>query len=70
MANRIKLLPTSEDVITNSYLTDPGDKIAFVRSWLQPDSRACKLMQTSAPIEAHDAKDYDACRSTLLETFG
>ncbi len=36
-----------EDVISNSFVTDDEDIIAFVRSRLQPGSRACNLMQAS-----------------------
>ncbi len=57
-----KFLHLCEDVMTNSCVTDPSDKIAFVRSRLQPRTRPCKLMQASAFTEAQDAKDYDVFR--------
>ncbi len=58
------------DVITNSFVTANGDKIAFVRSRLQPGSRACCLMQASAFTEPQESKNYPEFRSNFLETFG
>ncbi len=36
-----------EAVMRNASVTEPGDKIAFVKSNLQPGSMACKLIQSS-----------------------
>ncbi len=36
-----------ESVMRNASVTEPGVKIAFVESNLQPGSMACKLMQSS-----------------------
>ncbi len=48
-----------EAVMRNASVTEPGDKIAFVKCNLQPGSMACKLMQSSmfwVPMENNDYK--------------
>lgn len=59
-----------EDVMNYSFVSDPGDKISFVRSRLQPGSRASALMQASAFTVPQERRDYAAFRSHFLETFG
>ncbi len=59
-----------EDVMTNSFVADNGDKIAFVRSRLLPGSRAFSLMQASTFTEPQERKNYPEFRSNFLETFG
>jgi len=59
-----------EDVMGNSCVTEPGDKISFVRSRLQPGSRASNLMQASSFTKPLENKDYQSFRNNFLETFG
>jgi len=59
-----------EDVMGNSCVTEPGDKISFVRSRLQPGSRASNLMQASSFTKPLENKDYQSFRTNFLETFG
>ncbi len=47
----------------NASVTEPGDKIAFVKSNLQPRSMTFKLMQSSmfwVPMENNDYKTFVA----------
>ena len=59
-----------EDVMTNSYVTDSVDKISFLRSRLQPGSRAAQLMRASAFTEPLENKDYELFKTNFLEAFG
>ena len=58
-----------EDV-ANSYVTDNADKIFFLRSRLQPGSRAAQLMRASAFTELLENKDCELFKTSFLEAFG
>ena len=59
-----------EDAMVNSSVKDDADKIAFIRSHLQPGSHACSLMEESAFTEPQEDKNYTVFRKNFLETFG
>ena len=59
-----------EDVMRNSGITDPGDKISFVRSRLRPASEPHNLMQSSAFTDPTEKHEYNVFRTNFLETFG
>lgn len=59
-----------EDVMNNSYITEPVDKISFIRSNIKPGSLAARMMQASAFTDPLKQKNYDLFRTTFLETFG
>ncbi len=56
-----------EDVMTNSYVTENADKIAFIRSRLQPGSHACSLMQASAFTDLKSVKTTPNFGRTFLK---
>ncbi len=58
-----------EAVMQNASVTEPSDKIAFVKSNLQPGYMACKLMQSSmfwVPMENNDYKILGLVSMPLL----
>ena len=59
-----------EDVMQNSSITDPVDKIAFVRSNVKPGSPASRLMQANVMKQPLLRKDYDEFRMNFLDVFG
>ncbi|XP_050719480.1 uncharacterized protein LOC127000102 [Eriocheir sinensis] len=59
-----------EDVMNNSFVSEPGDKISFIRSRLKPGTEASALSYTSAFVEPQQTKDYAQFRSHFLESFG
>ncbi|XP_050711731.1 uncharacterized protein LOC126995877 [Eriocheir sinensis] len=59
-----------EDVMNNSFVSEPGDKISFIRSRLKPGSEASAVMFTSTFMEPQQTKDYAQFRSHFLESFG
>lgn len=59
-----------EDVMNYSAVSEPGDKIAYVRSRLQLGSPAAALMQTSAFMKPQVGRDYALFRSRFLERLG
>ena len=59
-----------EDSMVNSSVNDDADKIAFIKSHLQPGSRACSLIQASASTEPQVNNNYTAFRKNFLEIFG
>ena len=66
----IDFVELAEDVMRNSGITDPADKIAFVRSRIKQGSEASIMMRTSAFTKPTKAKDYDAFRDHFLQVFG
>ena len=59
-----------EDVMKNSYITEPVEKISFIRSNIKQGSLAARMMQTSSFTAPLKRQNYDLFRSTFLETFG
>ena len=53
----------------NSSVTDPGDKIAFLRSNLQPGSLASTIMQASVFIVPINKNDYDDFVAKFYASF-
>ena len=64
-----KFIAQCEDVMNNSYITEPGDKISFVRSKLQPGSQAHYLMESSTFTIPTENQDYESFKINFLETF-
>ena len=56
--------------MVNTYITEPADKISFVRSRLQDNSYASSMMQASSFLTPLERKDYTLFRETFLSTFG
>ena len=65
-----EFLTQCEDVMANSFVTDDGTRISFVRSRLQPGSKAGRAMQVSTFTEPPASVDYAEFRTTFLEEFG
>ncbi len=58
-----------EAVMRNASVTEPGDKIAFVKSNLQLGSMACKLMQSSMFWVLMENNDYITFVARFYATF-
>ena len=66
----LQFLQLCEDNMRNSNITSGSDKIAFVRSQLQPGSIAANLMSASAFNPKALNFDYQVFRSNFLQAFG
>ena len=66
----LEFLQICEDVMNNSSTTDDLDRISFVRSRLQPGSKAINQMQARAFTKPLEDKDYKQFRTHFLECFG
>lgn len=62
-------LEQCENVMANSFVSDPADKIAFVRSRLQTGSQAHFQMSASAFTTPMEEKDYALFKIRFLEVF-
>ncbi|XP_050709920.1 uncharacterized protein LOC126994675 [Eriocheir sinensis] len=52
------------------FVSEPGDKISFIRSRLKPGTEPSALVYTSAFMEPQHTKDYAQVRSHFLKSFG
>ena len=59
-----------EDSMVNSSVNEDTDKIAFLKSHLQPGSRACSLIQASASTEPQVNTNYTAFLRNFLKICG
>ena len=59
-----------ENVMRNSSITDPADKIAFVQARVKHGSEASLLMRVSAITQPTKAQDYNTFRHQFLQIFG
>ena len=65
-----QFLDLCEASIVHSSITEDHDKIAFVKSRLQPGSRALILMQSSAFAAADIGTSYDLFKKHFIMIFG
>ena len=60
----------SENVMRNSSINEPADKIAFVQSRIKYGSEASQLMRVSAITQPAKEQDYDTFWHQFLQIFG
>lgn len=53
-----------------AQVTDPKEKILFLKQQLSPGSEACNMMKYPSFRDAYEAGDYDTFRETFLSIFG